>query len=77
MPYTKPLKARSGAAMQYDSGDYPASQAMVLEAAQWDDFPQRQAISDVSIAYCAVEIPAISASPNPVNVAFVILHVAP
>ena len=23
MPYTKPLKARSGASMQYDSGDYP------------------------------------------------------
>jgi carbon-monoxide dehydrogenase large subunit len=43
MPYTKPLKARSGAAMQYDSGDYPASQATVLEAAGWDDFPQRQA----------------------------------
>jgi len=43
MPYTKPLKARSGAAMQYDSGDYPRSQAMVLEAAGWDDFPKRQA----------------------------------
>ena len=43
MPYTKPLKARSGAAMQYDSGDYPASQAAVLEAAGWDDFPARQA----------------------------------
>jgi carbon-monoxide dehydrogenase large subunit len=43
MPYTKPLKARSGAAMQYDSGDYPASQAMVLKAAGWDDFAARQA----------------------------------
>jgi carbon-monoxide dehydrogenase large subunit len=43
MPYTKPLKARSGAAMQYDSGDYPASQAMVLKAAGWHDFPKRQA----------------------------------
>jgi carbon-monoxide dehydrogenase large subunit len=43
MPYTKPLKARSGAAMQYDSGDYPACQAQVLKAAGWDDFPQRQA----------------------------------
>ena len=30
MPYTKPLKARSGAGMQYDSGDYPACQAQVL-----------------------------------------------
>ena len=43
MPYTKPLKARSGASMQYDSGDYPGSQAMVLQAAGWETFPSRQA----------------------------------
>ena len=43
MPYTKPLKARSGAVMQYDSGDYQACQAELLEAAGWDDFPRRQA----------------------------------
>jgi carbon-monoxide dehydrogenase large subunit len=43
MPYTKPLKARSGASMQYDSGDYPACQAQVLEAAGWEEFPRRQA----------------------------------
>ncbi|HEY6630345.1 MAG TPA: xanthine dehydrogenase family protein molybdopterin-binding subunit [Rhizobiaceae bacterium] len=42
MPYTKKLKARSGAAMVYDSGDYPASQAEALSAAGWDDFPIRQ-----------------------------------
>jgi carbon-monoxide dehydrogenase large subunit len=42
MPYTKPLKARSGASMQYDSGDYPACQAMVLQAAGWDEFAARQ-----------------------------------
>jgi carbon-monoxide dehydrogenase large subunit len=43
MPYTKPLKARSGAAMQYDSGDYPTCQAMVLHAAGWNEFRKRQA----------------------------------
>jgi carbon-monoxide dehydrogenase large subunit len=43
MPYTKPLKARSGARMQYDSGDYPACQAQVLQAAGWRDFAERQA----------------------------------
>ena len=32
MPYTKPLKARSGATIQYDSGDYPATQAKAVEA---------------------------------------------
>ncbi|HEY7246050.1 MAG TPA: xanthine dehydrogenase family protein molybdopterin-binding subunit [Xanthobacteraceae bacterium] len=43
MPYTKPLKARSGASMRYDSGDYPSSQQEVLAASGWHDFPQRQA----------------------------------
>ncbi len=43
MPYTKPLKARSGASVQYDSGDYPACQAQVLEMAGWADFRERQA----------------------------------
>jgi len=42
MPYTKQLKARSGAAMVYDSGDYVASQAETLTAAGWEDFPARQ-----------------------------------
>ncbi|MYZ48513.1 xanthine dehydrogenase family protein molybdopterin-binding subunit [Propylenella binzhouense] len=43
MPYTKPLKARSGAGIVYDSGDYPACQAEALAAAGWHDFPRRQA----------------------------------
>jgi carbon-monoxide dehydrogenase large subunit len=43
MPYTKPLKARSGASMRYDSGDYPSCQAKALAAAGWGDFAQRQA----------------------------------
>ena len=43
MPYLKPLKARSGAAMEYDSGDYPGCQDEVLKAAGWDGFPKRQA----------------------------------
>ncbi len=43
MPYRKPLKARSGMAMEYDSGDYPACQAETLAKIGWDDFPKRQA----------------------------------
>jgi aerobic carbon-monoxide dehydrogenase large subunit len=43
MPYRKPLKARSGATIEYDSGDYPACQAEALAAAGWSAFPQRQA----------------------------------
>jgi aerobic carbon-monoxide dehydrogenase large subunit len=42
MPYLKPLKARSGEQVQYDSGDYPGCQAEILKAAGWDDFPRRQ-----------------------------------
>lgn len=42
MPYTKPLKARSGAPVMYDSGDYIASQDQVLEAAGWAGFRERQ-----------------------------------
>jgi len=43
MPYTKPLKARSGAGLVCDSGDYLAAQAETLARAAWDDFPARQA----------------------------------
>ena len=42
MPYELPLKARSGAPIRYDSGDYAACQAEMLAAAGWDDFPRRQ-----------------------------------
>ncbi len=31
MPYLKPLKARSGEQVQYDSGDYPGCQAEILQ----------------------------------------------
>lgn len=43
MPYAKPLKARSGAGIVYDSGDYPAAQARALEAADWQGFEERRA----------------------------------
>jgi carbon-monoxide dehydrogenase large subunit len=43
MPYPKPLKARSGEQVQYDSGDYPGCQRDILSAAGWEDFPRRQA----------------------------------
>src|SRR4029077_635626 len=54
MPYTKPLKARSGAGVWYDSGDYPAAQAAVLRAAGWEDFSQRQAAARQSRRYIGI-----------------------
>jgi carbon-monoxide dehydrogenase large subunit len=43
MPCERPLKARGGLSVVLDSGDYPACQAMALDAAGWADFPARQA----------------------------------
>jgi carbon-monoxide dehydrogenase large subunit len=54
MPYIKPLKARSGATMQYDSGDYPSCQAQVLNASGWDEFPARQAAAREQRRYLGI-----------------------
>jgi carbon-monoxide dehydrogenase large subunit len=54
MPYQKPIKARSGVTMQYDSGDYPACQAEALQAADWDGFPQRQAEARANGRYLGI-----------------------
>jgi aerobic carbon-monoxide dehydrogenase large subunit len=54
MPYLKPLKARSGEQVQYDSGDYPACQADILRATAWDDFPRRQAEARAQCRYIGI-----------------------
>ena len=43
MPYVTPVKNRDGTAMTYDSGDYPATQALALEASEHDAFRAGQA----------------------------------
>src|SRR5258707_14406235 len=43
MPYRTPLKRGAGATVVYDSGDYPACQAAVVAAIDWDAFPARTA----------------------------------
>ncbi|MSQ72662.1 MAG: xanthine dehydrogenase family protein molybdopterin-binding subunit [Betaproteobacteria bacterium] len=42
MPYEKPLKSRSGAAIILDSGDYHACLEKVLAHVDWAGFPARQ-----------------------------------
>ena len=42
MPYVTPVPQRDGAAMTYDSGDYPECQRRALAAAGWTDFPARR-----------------------------------
>ncbi len=54
MPYLKPLKARSGEQVQYDSGDYPGCQADLLRATAWDDFPRRQAVARAEGRYIGI-----------------------
>ena len=54
MPYQKPIKARSGVTIQYDSGDYPACQAEVLAAIGWDDFRARQDTARKSGRYLGI-----------------------
>jgi aerobic carbon-monoxide dehydrogenase large subunit len=54
MPYEKPLKARSGVSIKYDSGDYPATQAAVLKAANWEDFPRRKAQAQANGRYIGI-----------------------
>ena len=54
MPYLKPLKSRAGEMVQYDSGDYPGCQAEIAGAAQWQDFPRRQAVARAEGRYIGI-----------------------
>lgn len=54
MPYTRPLKTRAAKAIEYDSGDYPACQAEILETAGWKDFPARQAAARAEGRYIGI-----------------------
>lgn len=56
MPYEKPLKARSGAAIWYDCGDYPTCQDELLVAADWDGFPARLEHSKAAGRYRGIGI---------------------
>jgi carbon-monoxide dehydrogenase large subunit len=56
MPYEKPLKARSGAAIWYDCGDYPAAQDEAVAAADWANFPARQAAARAEGRYLGIGI---------------------
>jgi carbon-monoxide dehydrogenase large subunit len=56
MPYAKPLKARSGAGIVYDSGDYPAAQAEAIGKAQWAGFAERQAKARQAGRYLGIGI---------------------
>ncbi len=56
MPYTLDLKSRDGTATTYDSGDYPAAQAALLEAVDYSGFPARQLAARADGRYLGIGI---------------------
>jgi carbon-monoxide dehydrogenase large subunit len=56
MPYTKPMRERSGLPIIYDSGDYPATQAQALAIADWDGFEARRAAARADGRYLGIGI---------------------
>jgi aerobic carbon-monoxide dehydrogenase large subunit len=42
LPFAIPVRQRDGSTMSYDSGNYPACQARVMDIAHWDEFKTRQ-----------------------------------
>ncbi len=51
MPYATPVIARDGSVITYDSGDYPACQAMVLTEAGYERFRDRQTAAQAEGRY--------------------------
>ena len=56
IPYTTPLKARSGSSITIDSGDFPHCQQMVLDAIDYANFPARQAKARAEGRYLGIGI---------------------
>jgi carbon-monoxide dehydrogenase large subunit len=54
MPYATPLQARGGRPIVLDSGDYPKAQHAALAEAQWDAFPERQAVARAKGRYIGI-----------------------
>jgi carbon-monoxide dehydrogenase large subunit len=56
MPCVKPLVARGGLAVTLDSGDYPACQAMALDHAGWNGFPERRRSARAAGRYVGIGV---------------------
>ena len=56
MPYATPLRTRDGGIMTYDSGDYPAVQALALDKAGYEGFAARQAAARAQGRYIGLGI---------------------
>jgi carbon-monoxide dehydrogenase large subunit len=56
IPYTTPLKTRSGSSITIDSGDFPHCQQLVLDAVDYAGFPERQAKARAEGRYLGIGI---------------------
>jgi aerobic carbon-monoxide dehydrogenase large subunit len=56
MPYTTPLKSRSGSAVAYDSGDFPLTMRTALEALDHGGFARRQAAARAEGRYLGIGV---------------------
>lgn len=56
IPYTTPLKTRSGSSITIDSGDFPRCQQLVLDAVDYAGFPARQAKARTEGRYLGIGI---------------------
>ncbi len=56
MPYVTPVATRDGAAMTYDSGDYPAAMALALERGRYDGFETRREVARGNGRYLGIGI---------------------
>ncbi len=56
IPYTTPLKTRSGSSITIDSGDFPRCQQLVLDAVDYDGFAERQAKARAEGRYLGIGI---------------------
>jgi carbon-monoxide dehydrogenase large subunit len=56
MPYTSPLRTRSGSPIYYDSGDFPATMQAAMDAVDYAGFPARQEAARKEGRYLGIAI---------------------
>lgn len=56
MPYTSPLKSRSGSAVMYDSGDFPETMQIALDAIDYEGFAKRQEAARRASRYLGIAV---------------------
>ena len=56
MPYTSPIKARSGSSVMYDSGDFVETMHIAMDAIDYRGFPKRQEAARQAGRYLGIAV---------------------